>query len=1339
MKPLYSLLIAGSIVANLNIAFAEGLRPEEAIKKMKVADDLEVKIVASEPMVRQPVCIEFDDRGRLWVIQYLQYPNPAGLKRAKVDRYSRTVYDKVPEPPPRGPKGADRITILDDFDETGRARSAKDFISDLNLASGLASGHGGVFILQVPYLLFYPDRNRDDVPDGDPEVCLTGFGMEDAHSVANSLTWGPDGWLYGCQGSTVTANIRGIEFQQGVWRYHPVSKRFELFCEGGGNSWGMDFDEDGNLIYVTNHGGFRGLHAVQGGYYWKSFAKHGGLHNPYTYGYFDHMPHDNFIGGHVTVGARFLRGSSLPDRYQNAYAHVDTLAHGVQWTTIQPLGSTFQSKHGGQILEANDNWFAPTDLTVSRDGTVYICDWYDQRTAHPDPDADWDRSNGRIYRIQGKGTQSEVQDPNQAIIDISVLTSKELIENLEPYDIYWTPRARRALAERRDVSVYPQLRALIFETKTKNQALEALWALYGSGGCEESFLNDLLKHKLPQIRKWAVRFLGDEPQLSETSLEGLVKLAATEPDVLVRSQLACTAKRLPPKPGMIIAHALAARDLDAKDPHIPLLLWWAVEKHAVAAINGTLELFGGKETWNSTISRETILPRLIRRYAAEGTKQTFEACGSLLKSAPSDAQYRAMLAALDQGLSETAQTNAVANVTQSLVQQFTPSWKEDIKDELLIRILARLQYSPAQERALRIARDESDLPALRASMLRVYTSTSRSQADYYGKLITDAAPDEVKIAALEAFQKSAQTNPSTLLASYSKFSAPVRSKTREVLLSQKASALFLLKSIEGGQFSAKEIPLEQIRQAALHEDEEINALVRKHWGKIDGAPPEEKLADIRRFNNDLRAFAGDATRGRDLFVNTCAGCHVFFGEGEKVGPDLTHSNRQDRDYLLTSIVDPSVMIRTEYLSYNIETKDGRVLSGLITEQAGDNLTLVSGQKERVTLTRRDISTLQESKVSMMPEGLLHALNPQQLRDLFAYLQHDNPVTVQKAAPKKVSDIKVSKDGKGFVDSSGKPFTPVGFNYDRDYKFRLLEEYWVTEWDTVAQDFKEMKDLGANVIRIHLQFGKFMESPDKANAAALAQLQKLLTLAEKTGLYLDLTGLACYRKADVPEWFDKLPEQQRWTAQAKFWEAIAQTCSKSAAIFCYDLINEPVVPASKGTDWLVGQLAGFYYVQAISLDPAGRTRSEVARQWVSQMARAIRKHDAEHMITVGLLPNSADEEKGSGFVPKVIVPELDFIAMHIYPRSKTIAADLEQLKTFAVGKPVIIEEIFPMYASNSELSDFIHRSRESACGWISFYWGQTREELKAANTINTAITRAWLDTFPQTITSTASTN
>src|SRR5438477_6909707 len=296
---------------------AAGLSPQEALNHMKVADGFEVKLVAHEPEIRQPLSITFDERGRMWVIQYLQYPTPAGLKPVSVDQYLRTKYDRVPDPPPRGPKGEDRITICEDTDGDGVPDKFKDFVTGLNLASGMAIGYGGVFIVQPPYLLFYTDRNHDDVPDGDPEVLLSGFGLEDAHAVANSLTWGPDGWLYGAQGSTVTARIRGIEFQQGVWRYHPITRRFELFAEGGGNTWGIDFDRHGQLFAGGNTTEPL-CHHVQGAYYVKGFGKHGPLHNPYSFGYINPVQHKGFLGSALTGGFVLYQGGLFPDRFRDA-------------------------------------------------------------------------------------------------------------------------------------------------------------------------------------------------------------------------------------------------------------------------------------------------------------------------------------------------------------------------------------------------------------------------------------------------------------------------------------------------------------------------------------------------------------------------------------------------------------------------------------------------------------------------------------------------------------------------------------------------------------------------------------------------------------------------------------------------------------------------------------------------------------------------------------------------------------------------------------------------------------------------------------------------------------
>lgn len=333
--------------------------------------------------------------------------------------------------------------------------------------------------------------------------------------------------------------------------------------------------------------------------------------------------------------------------------------------------------------------------------------------------------------------------------------------------------------------------------------------------------------------------------------------------------------------------------------------------------------------------------------------------------------------------------------------------------------------------------------------------------------------------------------------------------------------------------------------------------------------------------------------------------------------------------------------------------------------------------------------------------------------------------------KSLEPLIVSQDQTGFVGrKTGTAFSPRGFNYDRDYKMRLLEEYWDQEWPTVREDFKEMKALGANVVRVHLQFGKFMVGPDKPNAAALRRFKQLLQVAEEVGLYLDITGLACYRKNEVPSWFNALSEQERWDAQATFWKAIAICGRKSPAVFCYDLMNEPVVPETRSSDWLVGQLAGFYYVQAITLDRQNRSREEIAREWTKKMCAAIRQVDKGHLITLGLLPNSADATGGSGFPPAIVAQELDFISVHLYPRSGKMEEDLATLRKFAVGKPLVIEETFPMGCSGRELKEFLMRAHGLACGWISFYWGQNKNELKEAKTIGAAFMLQSLDAFEQ---------
>jgi len=330
----------------------------------------------------------------------------------------------------------------------------------------------------------------------------------------------------------------------------------------------------------------------------------------------------------------------------------------------------------------------------------------------------------------------------------------------------------------------------------------------------------------------------------------------------------------------------------------------------------------------------------------------------------------------------------------------------------------------------------------------------------------------------------------------------------------------------------------------------------------------------------------------------------------------------------------------------------------------------------------------------------------------------------------MQSVRVSEDRRGFVLDDGSPFVAWGFNYDHDEKGRLLEDYWETEWPKVQEDFREMKDLGANVVRLHLQLGKFMKRPGEPNEVALARLGRVVALAERTGLHLDLTGLACYHKKDVPTWYDGLSESDRWAVQSRFWEAVAGRCAKSPAIFCYDLMNEPILPGGKKeTEWLAGELGGKFFVQRLTLDLAGRTQQQVAKAWVDRLVAAIRQQDRRHSITVGVIPWALVFPKAKPlFYSPEVSENLDFASVHFYPEKGKIDQALAALAVYDVGKPLVIEEMFPLKCSAEELGVFIEGSRKIAEGWIGFYWGKTPEEYRQSNTIGDAMALSWLELF-----------
>jgi putative membrane-bound dehydrogenase-like protein len=956
-----------------------GFAPDEAVRRMVVPPGFHVEVFAAEPMVRQPLSASFDERGRLWVIEYLQYPNPAGLKPVTVDQYLRTEYDRVPDPPPRGPRGADRIKILEDTDGDGRADKETVFVDGLNLASGLAVGHGGIFVGQAPYLLYYPDRNRDDRPDGDPEVLLTGFGLQDAHSTVNSMTWGPDGWLYGAQGSTVTARIRGIEFQQGIWRYHPDSRRFELFAEGGGNTWGLDFDSTGSAFGSSN-GAYITFHMVQGGYYLKGFAKHGPLHNPHTYGYFGPIAYEgNKQGGHVTPGGIIYKGDAFPTAFRGAFIGGNLLSNAVYWHVLKQNRSTFSGRHGGTLIDARDRWFRPIDVLVGPDAAVYVVDWYDKRAAHLDPRDTWDRTNGRIYRVV-YGDRRKVPP-----LDLAKRSSAELVALRDSPNDWFAEQARRILAERRDPSVVPILKSLLRDDRDETIGLRDLWALHGSGGFDDGVALELLGHPIAGIRRWTIRLLGDDHRTNSALAAKLISLASNEPDSQVRSQLASSCQRFRSSDALAILSRLARHDEDAKDTYIPNLIWWAFERQLQDDRPAVVSLLCAPDAWKPPLFR--IVLERTARVLASGTTGDFALLARLLAAEPSDATEGPVVTGIDLGLEGRRLEHAPPALTGPVDRLWNASGSKP--GLALIRVCARMDRPSAIEAAEEIARDRHKPENDRIAMIELLGQLGRSEdTSVLLELIELTSSQQIQLAAIAAlghFQDTGMAQP--LLVRAHSASPVVRDRIVSLLASRPSWARALVDAVGRREIAARELTPATVLSIARVADPPLLHRLELLWGKLPAPGSPEKKRRIAEIRGLLpEGDKGNAARGKPIFKEHCAVCHKLFNDGENIGPELTGADRSNLDFLMTSLVDPSAQIRKEYQSQTIALRDGRVLSGLVVDENDRVLTLVDSNRQKISIARDQIEDSKPADISLMPEGMLEKLTEPQIRDLFRFLQ-----------------------------------------------------------------------------------------------------------------------------------------------------------------------------------------------------------------------------------------------------------------------------------------------------------------------------------------------------------------
>jgi putative heme-binding domain-containing protein len=963
------------------------LAPAEAAKSFKTPADLAFDQVLAEPIVKQPVSLSFDERGRLWVVQYITYPHPAGLKVLSRDMFWRVVYDKVPPPPPNHFPGLDRVTIHEATKGDGVFDKHTTFLEGLNIVTSVARGRGGVFVLNPPYLLFYPTKDNADRPTGDPVVHLRGFGLEDTHSCANSLRWGPDGWLYGAHGSTVSANIMrpgdkapiARMVGQHIWRYHPEKKRFEIFAEGGGNAFGVEIDSMGRVYSGHNGGDTRGFHYVQGGAYRKGFEKHGVLANPYSFGFFEAMKHNKAQRFSHTYAINEAPG--LPAKYLGKLFAVEPLQGRVMMSEITADRSSFQTRDIEPVVTSSDTWFRPVDIKPAPDGSLFVADFYEAKIAHlGHNDGVIDRDTGRVYRL--RAADAKAYKP----MDLGKKTSGELVALLRSDNRWIRQTANRLLGDRKDHGVLPAMLKMTREEQGQT-ALEGLWALSLSGGLDSKLAQELLNQKEPAVRAWTVRLLADDHALGAPMAAKVAELARTEPSVLVRSQWAASARRLSAAECMPIVRSLLQRDEDAADIHVPLLLWWAVEAHCEKDRAAVLEMLHDTPLWNAKLVQDTILPRLMKRFAMAGSQKDLRTCVELFRLAPEKKHGLILL----KGFEEAFKGRSAVGLPVELIAEVAKLGGGSVAFGVRQGSAASLAKALAT-----IANPKAPL-AERVELTEIVGEAHRAGCvPNLLKLLAQPEPEPLRRAALGALAsyKDDQIG-AEVVKLLPHLTGDLRETAESLLTSRRQWSGQLLAAVDAGTVDAKSLPTATLRKLLLHKDDKIAALVRKHWGDVKGETTAQMKKEIERLTGVVGTGTGSPYVGKKLFKVRCATCHILHATGGTVGPDLTPFKRDDAGQLLLHVINPSAEIREGYENQVVVTGDGRTLTGIVVEKDASVVVLRTADGQRVVLPKDDVEEMRVSGVSLMPEGLLQGLSDQEVRDLFAYLRSGQPLNERK--------------------------------------------------------------------------------------------------------------------------------------------------------------------------------------------------------------------------------------------------------------------------------------------------------------------------------------------------------
>jgi putative membrane-bound dehydrogenase-like protein len=844
----------------------------------------------------------------------------------------------------------------------------------------------------------------------------------------------------------------------GVWRYHPTRHKFEIFTEGGSNPWGIDFDEHGQLfaeMCVIPHF----WHMIQGarierqgGQHYaidaeetRRYATGGGKPvHPHIYEdikqHGDHVhwagergPHaanarsDSVGGGHAHAGVMCYLGDSWPAEYRGKIFMGNI--HGQRLNVDIPVkqGSGYVGKHGKDFLNFNDTWSQTLNQRYDQDGSVYIIDWYDKNQCHHNRVDGHDRGNGRIYKIVYRRQKTTA-------VDFAKLSDGALVKLVPSRNEFMSRGARKTLQERfggadtEFIAMFSRLGKLkeevqkgakpakaldeyqktpevlrlkemdnrvrlvsraLDEAMTAQPSTEAMlrlmWAKHFLPDIiDPGWLQNALASKDPVVRGWAIQLASERGSLDGPKLASLAVAADTP---WVRRFVASAAQRLKPVDRKAALTSLLKRSEDANDHNLPLMYWFALDPLAAEQPGEVL-----------TAALETSLPRLLyftaRRIASSATPADRDLLTQRLAAIEDPARQREVL------IGFTAALKGQRGVAMP------KEWE---------KVEARLGHSR-----------NVDVRTLCQSLSLTFGSTN-AMASLRAVLMDETAPDPTRRAALDSLASvkdaglpiiltgllnapslrgaairalagyADPATPEALISSYSSFDGAEKRDALNTLVSRPAFARPLLTAVEKGQLAKNDLTADLVRQLRGIKDPAVQNSMTRLFGHFRETTADKKaeMEKVRRIYSAGGSQPGNAGPGRVVFNKVCAQCHTLFDSGGKVGPDITGANRTDLTYLLETVVDPNAVIPNEYRTTEIETKDGRSITGIVKLTSEKTVTIQTAN-ELVVLQKGDIASQRLTELSMMPEGLLTPLADQEVRDLIYYLTRSGQVPLPGA-------------------------------------------------------------------------------------------------------------------------------------------------------------------------------------------------------------------------------------------------------------------------------------------------------------------------------------------------------